>query len=85
MFTVALVALTSLFIVIHSCAEHPCSKTSKGLKLPQKIEEKKKFTITYSYSIEFVVSFISSCVCVMLPRLPLSTEFLVEYVVMHVQ
>ena len=43
---------------VYSCAEYPCSKSTKGLRLPQRIDGKKKFTITYSYSVEFVVSFV---------------------------
>ena len=55
--------VTKVILIYYSCADYPCSKSNQGLKLPQRIDSKQTFTITYSYSVEFVVSYM--CVCVL--------------------
>ena len=43
-------------IQLASCKETPCSPQSKPLSLPKKDELGDKFDITYSYTVEFIVS-----------------------------
>jgi len=41
-------------LLLYSCDQQPCSSSSKGMKVPTKRGD--AMTITYSYSVEFVVS-----------------------------